>query len=111
RSGKWPMPADLVPILCRRFRSSALIDALREEVAGADVQVPEDYDLVHMLASSLRSMLGHYERYFSVFDGGGITEEDVEQIKASSSEIITTIFKLNAIAEAACARRKKIANR
>jgi hypothetical protein len=111
RNGKWPIPSDLIPILCRRFGSRALIDALIEDLARTDIPVPEDYDLVHMLVSSLRSLLAHYERYFAMFDSGGIDEDDIEQMKASSSEIVTAIYRLNGIAESAVARRKKIANR
>jgi hypothetical protein len=56
-SGKWPVPSHLIPVLCRRFKSKALLDALATDLESADIHVPEDYDLVRILASSLGSVL------------------------------------------------------
>jgi len=106
RSGKWSPPASLIPVLCGRFKSRALIDSLTRDLEAAQVEVPESYDLAHLLVSSARSAFSQYERYFDLFDGSVIDLDDVEQIKLRSSEVIQSILKLNAIAEASYQRRR-----
>jgi hypothetical protein len=42
RSGKWPLPSHLIPIICRRFRSRALVDLLNSEIKDAPIDLPSD---------------------------------------------------------------------
>ena len=36
RSGKWPVPADVIPILCQRFNSNTLLDVLKDAAISPD---------------------------------------------------------------------------
>lgn len=53
RSGKWPIPADLIPTLCKRFKSAALLRAMSDAVEAA-VELPADRDLFDMSMEVLK---------------------------------------------------------
>src|ERR1700754_5050566 len=43
RSGKWPLPAAIIPLLCQRFGSRILMQALAAECERTPISVPEGY--------------------------------------------------------------------
>lgn len=107
RSGKWSPPARTIPILCARFKSPALLHALACDAAAMEVVVPDGYDLAHLMLSSLRLMVSHHERYLLAFDSKRMSQDDVEQIKNSGSEIIRAVLTLNGIVESAYVRQQQ----
>jgi hypothetical protein len=107
RSGKWDVPSQLFPLLCKRFGSLALIDALRDEcrAATAEVEVPEEYELTCLVSQTVRDDLRHYEKFLAAFEDGVITEAEMEELHASGARIISNVHKFEAIAQTDLNRR------
>src|SRR5438270_647575 len=63
RSGKWPIPDCLYPILCNRFGSRALANALLDECGETPIAVPDSYDLTKLTSQTVREDLAYYEEF------------------------------------------------
>lgn len=107
RSGKWDIPSQLFPVLCKRFGSLALIDALRDECSAATgaVEVPEQYELTCLVSQTVRDDLRHYEKFLAAFEDGVISESEMEELRASSARVISNVHKFESIAQADLSRR------
>ncbi|MBA3241990.1 MAG: hypothetical protein H0T60_12255 [Acidobacteria bacterium] len=106
RSGKWDIPAGLFPVLCRRFGSLTLADALREECCEeTEVEVPEAYDLTYLVTKTVRDDLHHYEKFLAAFEDGVVSEREMVELRASGERVIGNVKKFEAIAQADLDRR------
>lgn len=110
RSGKWGLPASLIPLLCKRFRSQALLYVLIQECEGREVEVPETYDLVRLVTQAVRTDMQHYEQYLAAFDSDGIDANKLTALRATSERIVVNLRHLDAIATADYQRRQQFQN-
>src|SRR5947209_19817010 len=63
RSGKWKFSYHHFPVLCKRFRSRAVLDALIEECGETPVDVPDPYDLTRLVSQTVREDLRYFEQF------------------------------------------------
>lgn len=108
RSGKWGMPAPLIPILCRRFKSLALLHALADSCRETTIQVPEDYELTRLVSQTVRDVLKHFEHYLDAFDSNGIDTRELEQLIESGERVIQHVHQFKEIAIADHERLSKV---
>lgn len=105
RSGKWSLPADLLPVLCRRFGSLALIDALRDECRDTQVAVPAGFELTRLVSGTLRQDLSLYEKFISAFESDGIQPRELRELRELAERLIAGIYRLVEVAGADCESR------
>lgn len=109
RSSKWDLPARLIPILCKRFQSQALLYALIQECDEQPVEeLPEQFDLVRMVTQAVRADMSHYEHFLNAFDSNGIDANELTALRESGERIIVNLRHLEAIATADYERRKSL---
>lgn len=106
RSGKWKVPADVLPVLCRRLGSRALLDALIDECSETRVDVPDGYDLTRLISRTVREDLKHYEHVFDAFESSGIDQRELDELRRSGERVIQNVRQIEAIAEADFQRRQ-----
>lgn len=106
RCGKWELPSPLIPILCRRFRSRALLIALEDECRDAPVEVPETFELTKLVSQTVRGDLHHYEKFLDAFESDGIDAQELEALKASGDRVVMNVRHFEAIATADYERRQ-----
>ena len=110
RSGKWLLPAQLIPVLCKRFRSRALLDALIDKCRHSPVEVPDSYDLTRLISQVVRQDLKHYERCLDAFESdGGIDRLELQEISDATERVIQNARQVLAIATENYERRTVIA--
>jgi hypothetical protein len=107
RSGKWDVPSQLVPVLCRRFGSLALIHALEDECRDIEAEMPEAFDLARLTSQTIREDLLHYERVMVAFEDRTITEGEFGEKVASGARVISNVRQFEAIAQGALERRHR----
>ncbi len=107
RSGKWLLPAQIIPTLCKRFRSRALLDALIDECCETDITVPESFELTCLVSKTVRDDLHHYEKFLAAFEDGVISEREMAELRASGERVIGNVKKFEAIAQADLDRRMR----
>ncbi|MGH9943324.1 MAG: hypothetical protein ACRD9R_13325 [Pyrinomonadaceae bacterium] len=105
RSGKWSPAIKVLPILCKRFGSFALLDALREECKETRIALPDPYDLNHLVVQTIREDMSHYDFFLSAFESCGIDVQELESLRRSGEQVIQNVYQLLAVAEEDCARR------
>lgn len=108
RSGKWPLPAELISYYCMRFKSRVLIDALVAQCNRVcPISVPDQFDLARLSSRAVRDTLSHYEKFLDAFDDGRITPEELQRLEASSTQVLTTVEMFLGIARADYERRRE----
>jgi len=105
RSGRHPLPGELVPILCQRFSSRALLDELNREAEQTPIEVPDQYDLARLASQAVREDLAVYERFLSDFESDGIQPGELTDLRELGARIHRNVHQLLQIAEADCTRR------
>jgi hypothetical protein len=106
RSGKWSPAARFIPILCRRFKSLALANALLADCSDVKVDVPDAFDLVDLTSKTVRADLSHYERFLRAYESNGIQRHELVALRESSDQVINNVEMLYGIAVADCERRE-----
>ncbi|MCP9496260.1 MAG: hypothetical protein MSG64_17590 [Pyrinomonadaceae bacterium MAG19_C2-C3] len=107
RCGKTPLPAESVPVLCRRFRSQALLFAL-VSLCDEQVDAPDDFDLVRLVSQQARKHLSHHERMLEAFEDGVISSAELSELENSKDRLIRGVLELHAIAVDDYRRRTKL---
>jgi hypothetical protein len=107
RSGKWDIPSSLIPRLCNRFHSRALLDALIDECGETRVEVPDNYELTCIVSQTVRDDLRHYEKFLAAFEDSEINERELAELRESGARVISNVKKFEAIAEADCDRQQR----
>ena len=59
RSGKWPIPAPLIPMLCKRFGSRLLINVLDEELKEVP-PVPLNCSIEELALNTMREVMNYH---------------------------------------------------
>lgn len=108
RSGKWPLPSNVIPMLCRRFRSRALLHALEAECADVVVEVPEAVDMTRLVSRSMRQDLALCEQFLGAYEGDGIQPRELRALQETAQRTIAEIYRLVEVAGADCERRQAV---
>jgi len=105
RSGKWPLPSNVIPILCRRFKSLALLHALEDECSDVVVDVPDCFDLTREVSRTVRKDLEAYEHYLKAFEGDGIQHHELRELRELMEDVVRNAHRFLEIAATDCERR------
>jgi len=108
RSGKWLLPGQFIPALCKRFGSLALLHALAEGCCMKPVEVPESYDLTKMVTQTVRDDMGFYSRYLDAFESDGFDRNELESLLAAGERVIQNVRQFEEIATVDCERRTRV---
>jgi hypothetical protein len=108
RSGRHALPSDVVPILCKRFGSNALLDELNRLRAQIEIEVPGQYDLAKMAARSVQEDMNFIEQILIAFESEGIQPGERDRLRELAARAHGNLHRLMEIAEADCARRLEI---
>jgi len=100
REGRTELPASLLPYLCARFGSGALVDLLLAECTPQVIEVPELFDLARLTSGAVKDTLKHYERYLDAFESNGVDAGELEELEQSGERVIQTVRQFHAIATA-----------
>lgn len=111
RSGKWSLPGELIPTLCKRFRSRALLDELIAGCAETPVEVPETFDLTRLVTQTVRDDMHHYEKFLKAFEDGIVEGRELDELRESGARVVENVRKFEAIAVADFRRRQALDRR
>lgn len=111
RSGKWSLPGEMIPTLCKRFRSRALLDELIAGCEETPVDVPEAFDLTRLVTQTVRDDMHHYEKFLNAFEDGVIEGRELEELRESGARVIDNVRKFEAIAVADFSKRQALGRR
>lgn len=106
RSGKWPLPAVIIPLLCQRFGSRVLMQALAAECERTPINVPDTYELARITTQAVRDDMRHFQFILDAFEDGRIDQEELSQLRASSERVCERIWMFYEIAAADYDRRR-----
>jgi hypothetical protein len=106
RGGLQPIPAQAIPVLCQRFGSRAMLDALIDECAGVRVEVPELYELDRLVANIIRADMKTCEKFLDAFEDGQVTRGELADLRLAMTQLIEGGRRLYAIAESDYQRRQ-----
>jgi hypothetical protein len=101
RTGKWPLPSELIPYFCMRFKSRTLLNSLIAICDRAPVDVPETYDIAKLSLDAVRSTLKHYDNFLQAFDDRKITKQEFEALNESADKVVTMVTTFQSIARQA----------
>lgn len=105
RSGKSSLPSDLLPILCKRFGSLALIRTLEECCEETKVEIPDGFELGKLVSQTVRDDLRHYERFMDAFEDGVIERTELDELNRSGERVVQNVRMFLEIATADYQRR------
>jgi hypothetical protein len=105
RTGKWPLPSNVIPALCRRFKSRALLHALEAECNDVVVEVPQDADITRLVSRSMRQDLGLCEQFLDAYESDGIQPRELRELRETAERTIASIYLLVEVASADCEKR------
>ena len=105
RSGKWPMPAELIPVLCKRFGSLALLHELEDACSETKIEIPEDFELAKLCAQTVRDDMRHYGRFMDAFEDGVIERSELDELNRSGERVVQNVRMFLGIATADYQRR------
>lgn len=107
RSGKTPIPADLIPELCRQFHSKALAMAVLNACDDVVDDHSEPLDLTRFCSSTVRDMLAGGEEFMDAFDDGRVDGHELTRLSHRAAKISRDSYRLLEVARAA--RHRSIA--
>jgi aminopeptidase N len=93
RSGKWSLPSDYVPILCKRFKSTLLLDVLAEALKDQAALIHSEADLnkstIRELSKDLViTALGHHQLIEETLKkADDLSKADVAEIEESNERV------------------------
>jgi hypothetical protein len=108
RSGKWSLPAEMIPTLCKRFGSLALMHTLAEACRETPIEIPEKFELTRMVAQTVRDDMRLYERFLDAFEDGVIEKNELDDLRARGERVIQNVRQFEGIAAADYERRCRL---
>jgi hypothetical protein len=107
RSGKWLLPGEHIPALCKRFGSRALLHALEDSCRETPIEIPEDFDLTRLVSQTVREDLKYYEQFLDDFESdGGIDPSELVELRELAERVIGNAYRFVEIASDNCERRQ-----
>lgn len=110
RSGKWEMSPSAIPLLCKRFKSRALLHALEAGCADTDEGQPDEYELTRMVSQTVRRAMGHYERFLAAFEDGVVSQAEMNELLESTERVARDLARFKSIAVEDFERRQRLQN-
>lgn len=104
RAGKWSLPSDLIPPLCRRFKSRTLLDALEGELADTVFEMPFKGDIVELSKDIVIESVDHHFLIEKAINGN-LDRATTNEIDASTEKLIYRYRFLLSIIDAECERK------
>ena len=108
RSGKWLLPGEMIPALCKRFKSLSLLHALAEGCQETTVEIPEQFELSRLVSQTVREDLKHYEQFLAAFEDGVIEKVELEELRVSGQRVVQNVRYFEAIAVGDFERRSAL---
>ncbi|HKO43385.1 MAG TPA: hypothetical protein VJU84_08845 [Pyrinomonadaceae bacterium] len=108
RCGKWPVPSSAIPTLCRRFGSTALVNALVAECSDVAVVVPEGADVPRMVTRTMKKDLALFEQFLDAHDSDGFQPHELRTLREMAEQTIADIYRLVEVAGADCDHRTQL---
>jgi hypothetical protein len=108
RAGKWPIPANVIPALCRRFKSLTLVNALRDECRDVEIDLPDSFDLTREVSRTVRGNLHAYEQFLSAFEDGTIELHELQRLRECMQAVVSDAHRFLDIAATNCERGAKV---
>jgi hypothetical protein len=108
RAGKWPLPSNLIPTLCRRFKSRALLYALEAECTEVVVDVPTPADITRLVSHSMRQDLTLCEQFLNAYESNGIQPRELRSLRETAERTVASIHLLVEVASADCESREAV---
>lgn len=108
RSGKWALPGEMIPALCKRFGSLALLHSLAGGCAETTIEIPEQFELSRLVAHTVRDDMRYYGRFLDAFEDGVIEKGELEELLIAGERIIQNVRQFEGIATADYERRFKL---
>lgn len=108
RSGKWPIPSNVIPALCQRFKSRALLHALESECCDVVVDVPAGADLPRLVSASMRQDLGLCEQFLDAYESDGIQPRELRDLRETAERTIASIYRLVEVAGQSCEENQHV---
>jgi hypothetical protein len=105
RSGHHPLPGEHVPVLCERFGSRVLLDALTAAATETAVDIPDNFDLAILASRSVREDLAFIEQILLDFESDGIQPGEMTRLHELEARAHQNLHRLMGIAVEDCARR------
>lgn len=105
RSGRWPLPSNVIPALCLRFRSRALLHALEAECFDVPIDVPEGADVPRLVSHAMRQDLALCDEFLSAYESNGIQPRELRNLRETAERTIAGIYRLVEVASADCEQR------
>jgi hypothetical protein len=105
RSGHHPLPGEHVPVLCERFSSRVLLDALTAAAGETAVEVPDNFDLAILASRSVREDMAFIEQILLDFESDGIQPGEMATLRELEARAHQNLHQLMGIAAEDCARR------
>jgi hypothetical protein len=106
RSGRWSLKVELIPALCVRFGSRALVEALDRDCGHVAVEVPESFDLSRAVSTTVREDLGYYEEFLKAFESDGVDPSELVRLRELMERVVGNAHHFLEIAAADCERRQ-----
>lgn len=105
RSGKWSLEERFIPLLCRRFKSLALANAVVAACSDVEIEIPDGFDLTKMVSKTVRGNLHCYEQYLDAFESDGIEPRELQTLRELMEEVVRGAHHFLEIAARDCERR------
>ncbi|OLE52650.1 MAG: hypothetical protein AUG51_16905 [Acidobacteria bacterium 13_1_20CM_3_53_8] len=98
RSGKWKLDPDLIPLLCKRFRSRTLLNVLIVECQDVRIEVPDGFDLTRLVSQTVREDLEYYQQFLADFESNGIDETELAHLRELVERVVCNAYRFVEIA-------------
>lgn len=109
RSGKWPIPARIIPILSRRFQSTALLTVLRgqtNETCNLRIANCDSKNIGERALDLLRLTVNHHSSLLNRIDASEFDANDLHKLEETTERIVQGERELYACAEIEYERRQ-----
>ena len=107
RTGRWPIPARLIPVICRRFKSTALLSTLRGQTQeGTDGKEFECSNIGERSMDLLRVIVDHHAFLINRIGADSFDAADLLRLEETTERIIRGEREMVACAEISYERRR-----
>src|SRR5262245_52249075 len=107
RSGKWSIPARIIPVVSRRFRSTALITALRGQMSEPPSMQIECSEISERAMNLLKRIIDHHSALLDKISSPALDANDLLRLEESTERIIQSERELYACVEIELASRQE----
>lgn len=88
RSGKWDLPSSLIPVLCARFKSHTLLNALAGELKETIIEVPQGIEFSQLAIQILRQICDHHHALIEAYKTEATDLNTLSRLEEQTEQII-----------------------